>query len=116
MKTGAAYTDTGPQPDRERMFTIRLSDQGVVEGLVLSTVSECLCELDGNVRRPELAAVSRWNEEESAKYQGLGKVWNSEKKRPRTRAAFLEFLGLEWNYGFRRRKYSIARTHVPSFG
>ena len=105
-----------PLACREHPFTITVSNRGAVEGLALSKVSECLYELDGNVTRPELAEVSRWNEEESAEYQEHVRIWNSDKRRSRTRAAFMEFLGLEWDYGSRRRRYSRVRTDLPSFG
>ena len=105
-----------PLACREHPFTIRLSNRGAVESLALSKASECLYELDGNITRPELAAVSLWNEEESAEYQRHVKAWNRDRQSRRTRAAFIEFLGLEWEYGSRRRKSSKTRTSLPSFG
>ncbi len=106
-----------PPACREHPFTITLSERGAVQGLRLSKASECLYELDGQVTRTELAAVSRWNEEESDEYQDQVRPWNRHSQPSRTRAAFLEFLGLEWDHGSQLGKSSRPHpAHRSPFG
>ena len=88
-----------PLACREHPFTIKISETGAVEGIKLSKIVDCLYELDGDLTRRQLARVSRWNERESEDYQAQVKAWNRQGRGPRTRARFMEFLGLDWNAG-----------------
>jgi Fe-S-cluster containining protein len=91
--------DERPLACREHPFTIRMSRTGAVEGLELSKIVDCLYELDGHVTKRQLARVSRWNEKESEEYQERIKVWNQDERESRSRARFMEFLGLDWSQG-----------------
>ena len=86
-----------PLACREHPFSIKLSRTGAVEGIRISRIVDCPCELDGHLTRRQLAAVSRWNERESVAYQKRVRAWNRDPDAVRTRSGFMEYLGLDWN-------------------
>ncbi len=108
------YNDR-PVACREHPFNIDISDTGAVQGLSISKVSECLYELDGKVTKRELAAVCRWNENESEEYQERLKGWNRRRKGPRTRTAFMKFFDLPWDSSDRNSRRQKSSASAPSF-
>jgi hypothetical protein len=50
---------------------------------------------DGNMSRRSLRAIQTWNEQQQESYIRRIKEWNKREVGPKTRPAFLRFLGFE---------------------
>jgi uncharacterized protein len=82
-----------PVTCRDHPFNVTFSDIGAVEKISLSKIVKCLHEWDGNLSRRELRRVQSWNERQEESYLKKVREWNSRKTGPKTRPAFLRFLG-----------------------
>jgi hypothetical protein len=70
-----------------------LSDTGAVKNISLSKIVKCPHEWDGTVSRREFPAVQTWKERQEDSNLKKVRKWNSRKTGPKTRSAFLRFLG-----------------------
>lgn len=83
-----------PVTCREHPLEVELSDSGAVETIALSDIVDCPHDWDGGLRRRDLAKVVRRNERQSEPYLDRVIAWNRRRRGPKTRPAFLSFLGL----------------------
>jgi Fe-S-cluster containining protein len=83
-----------PVACREHPFNITHSETGALLHLSMSRVVPCPHEWDGDLKRRDLVAQSRWTNRESEAYTELVKQWNRRGDGARTRPAFLRYLGL----------------------
>lgn len=86
--------DHRPLACREHPFSISHSESGALLDLSMSRVVDCPHEWDGEQKRRDLVALSRWTSRESETYTGRVRLWNRQREGSRTRVAFLRFLGL----------------------
>jgi Fe-S-cluster containining protein len=82
-----------PVTCRDHPFNVTFSDTGAVEKISLSKIVKCPHAWDGNIPRRELRKVQTWNERQEESYLKKVRQWNRCKTGPRTRPAFLRFLG-----------------------
>lgn len=83
-----------PVACREHPFSISHSESGALLGLSLSRVVPCPHEWDGDLKRRDLVALSRWTTRESEAYTVRVRNWNRGDEKRRTRGGFLRYLGL----------------------
>lgn len=84
-----------PVTCREHPFEVDLSDTGAVVHVALSDIVECPHDWDGCVTRRELRGVVNWNERQSDAFIARLQRWNRRRRGPRTRPAFLRYLGYD---------------------
>jgi hypothetical protein len=72
---------------------VTFSATGAVEKISLSKIVKCPHAWDGNISRRDLRRVQTSNERQEEGYVKKVKEWNKIKSGPRTRPAFLRFLG-----------------------
>jgi Fe-S-cluster containining protein len=82
-----------PVTCRDHPFNVTFSDTGAVEKISLSKIVTCPHAWDGNISRRELRRVQTWNERQEENYLNKVRDWNRQKNGPKTRPAFLRFLG-----------------------
>ena len=82
-----------PVTCRDHPFNVTFSDSGAVEKISLSKIVKCPHEWDGHISKRELRRVQTWNEGQEESYLEKLKVWNKRRSGPKTRPAFLRFLG-----------------------
>lgn len=82
-----------PVTCHDHPFNVTLSETGAVERITLSRVVPCPHEWDGHVTRRSLRAVQTWNERRQEAYSKKVRLWNRRCNGPRTRPAFLRYLG-----------------------
>jgi uncharacterized protein len=82
-----------PVTCRDHPFNVAFSDTGAVEKISLSRIVKCLHAWDGAISRRELRKVQTWNERQEENYLTKVRKWNRRKTGPKTRPAFLRFLG-----------------------
>ena len=78
---------------RDHPFNATFSDSGALEKISLSKIVPCPHAWDGNVSRRELRKVQTLNERQEESYVKKVRKWNARKTGPKTRPAFLRFLG-----------------------
>ena len=84
-----------PVTCRDHPFNVTLSETGAVERISLSRIVPCPHAWDGNMSRRSLRAIQTWNEQQQESYIRRIKEWNKREVGPKTRPAFLRFLGFE---------------------
>ena len=82
-----------PVTCRDHPFNVTFSETGAVEKISLSKIVKCPHAWDGNISRHELRKVQTWNERQEESYLKKVRQWNRRKTGPKTRPAFLRFLG-----------------------
>lgn len=82
-----------PVTCRDHPFNATFSDSGALEKISLSRIVPCPHAWDGNVSRRELRTVQTLNERQEESYLKKVRDWNHRKTGPKTRPAFLRFLG-----------------------
>ena len=82
-----------PVTCRDHPFNVTFSDTGAVEKISLSKIVKCPHAWDGSISRRELRRVQTWNERQEENYLNKVRDWNRQKPGPKTRPAFLRFLG-----------------------
>lgn len=84
-----------PVTCREHPFEPEISDSGALQYISLSDIVDCPHDWDGNYTRRQITNLARWNERQSDVYLDEVKRWNRRRSGPRTRPAFLRYLGFE---------------------
>lgn len=83
-----------PVACREHPFSIQHSQSGALLHLSMSRVVHCPHAWDGNLKRRDLVAQSRWTGREGEDYTSRIRHWNRGSGGSRTKLAFLRYLGL----------------------
>lgn len=82
-----------PVTCRDHPFNVSVSRNGAVERISLSRIVKCPHAWDGHITRRSLRVIQTLNEHQEEAYIEKVKKWNKNKSGPRTRPAFLRFLG-----------------------
>ncbi len=83
-----------PVTCREHPLEADFDARGRLTGLRRSDIVACPHEWDGAIPVAELRDVTRWNERQTEDYTTKVAAWNRLHAGPRTRPAFLRYLGL----------------------
>lgn len=84
-----------PVTCREHPFEVEVSDAGKLEFISLSDIVDCPHDWDGDIKRRDVVATSRWNEKQSDVYLDEVQRWNRRRRGAKTRPAFLRYLGFD---------------------
>ncbi len=79
----------------EHPFEVEVSDAGKLEFIALSDIVDCPHDWDGNISKRDVIATSRRNGKQSDAYLDDVQRWNRRRKGPKTRPAFLRYLGFD---------------------
>ena len=83
-----------PLACREHPFHLQHTESGALWRMSMSRVVHCPHAWDGDLKRRDLVALSRWTARESEAYTEKVRLWNRRRPRAATRLAFLRYLGL----------------------
>ena len=84
-----------PVTCHEHPFEVTISDSGALQHIELSDIVECPHDWDGHATKSEIKMVALRNERQSDSYLDEVSRWNRRRQGPRTRPAFLRYLGFD---------------------